>query len=416
MKTSFFLGAASAVASIGAASRNLVATQSRATDTAPLPGLGASPPKITPPPELDDTQQGLFKRAAPMTIMLAPDNTCGWISASGAAPYLCNSGDACGLVFPPLTAQGYIVCFHGERYNPFPQYVKCFDYSNYHASTDCGECHSENVVKCVRSDRPYCKTYYFISGGIVDFRCDSTSESMDADLFGTNHGVNWVDTTWAGQTGSRIYEKMVIFVDPVQYSDSTVSESTPKRISSERDSHKTLIGTTVSSLTTTSIATRRAPYGSSGLGYYRPPDINMGRNNSRTPIGAIVGGVVGGVASLVAVVLITFFYLRRRKRRTAGTTEAPPSSQPLMRSTASPEMSMTRNQASNDSNPNDGSESLQTGSVSAQQHQSGVCELQGQQHQLGVCELQGQQRQEPSVHELPSQISHNHRGQIHELA
>ncbi|KAG6216498.1 hypothetical protein E4U26_008139 [Claviceps purpurea] len=127
MKTRFVLGAASAVASIGAASRNLVATQSTATDTAPLPGLGASPPKITPPPGLDDIQKDLFKRdydrvAPPVTVLLAPDNTCGWISGSSASPYLCNSDDTCCLILPPLTGPGFISCSNrGRRDVLYPQ-------------------------------------------------------------------------------------------------------------------------------------------------------------------------------------------------------------------------------------------------------------------------------------------------------
>ncbi|KAG6123473.1 hypothetical protein E4U13_005960 [Claviceps humidiphila] len=394
MKTSLFLGAASAVVSIGAASRNLIATQSRATDTAPLPGLGASPPQTTPPPGLDDIKQGLFKRRwsiPPTTTFLAPDNTCGWIWGSSAAPYICDSGDTCGIVLPRLAYRGFVMCFHlGEHVGAYSGYVKCFDYSNYHASTDCGECHNENVVKCMGSDQPYCNTYYFYGRTIEDFRCESTPGGRI---------YYQVETTWAGQTGSRTYETILQMVEP--YFGPVPSDFTPKSIiatslttsrssdgdSSERDISKTLIDPTV--------ATNRDP---------RPPDIDMGSVNGGKPIGAIVGGVFGGVASLVTVVLITLFYLRRRKRRTAGTTEAPPSSRPLMRSTASPEMSMAQNQASSVSNPNDGSESLQTGSASVQQHQS------------GVCELQGQQRQEPSVHELPSQISYHHRGQIHELA
>ncbi|KAG5924677.1 hypothetical protein E4U61_007352 [Claviceps capensis] len=376
MKKSFVLGAASAVASIGAASHNLVATQSRVTDTAPLPGLGASPPQTTQPPGLDYIKQGLFKRRIPIpptTTFLAPDKTCGWISASSASPYLCSSGDACGMVLPRLTYRGYVMCFRdNSQVGVDLGYVKCLEYTDYHASTDCGECHSENVVKCVSSDRPYCITYYFYGGSIADFRCESTRDRVDKE----------VETTWAGQTGSRTYETIVMMVDP--YFDSTVSESTPKSIiatslttsrssgsdSSERDISKTSIDPTV--------ATNRAPYGSSVFGYYRPPDIDMGRDNGGTPIGAIVGGVVGGVAALLAVVLITLFYLRRRKRRTAGTTEAPPSSRPLMQSTSSPEMSMAQNQASSDSNPNDGSESLQTCPASAQQHQLGVSALPNQ--------------------------------------
>ncbi|CCE30063.1 uncharacterized protein CPUR_03911 [Claviceps purpurea 20.1] len=338
MKTSFVLGAASAMASIGAASRNLVATQSRVTDTAPLPGLGASPPQTTPPPGLDDIKQGLFKYMdnPPTTTFLAPDNTCGWISARSASPYLCNSGDACGIVLPRLADRGSVMCFHGERH-VHPGYVKCLDYDNYHASTDCGECHSENVVKCVSSDRPYCNVYYFYGGSIEDFRCESTRD--DRIMIGIE-----VETTWSGQTGSRTYDTYVMFVDP------------PFRPTSE---------STSKSIISASPKTSRSSGGDSS-------EIDMGRNNRGTPIGAIVGGVVGGVASLVSVVLITLFYLRRRKRRTAGTTEAPPSSRPLMQSTASPEMSMAQNQASSDSNPNDGSESLRASSASAQQQQLGV--------------------------------------------
>ncbi|KAG6057888.1 hypothetical protein E4U17_000796 [Claviceps sp. LM77 group G4] len=240
----------------------------------------------------------------------------------------------------------------------------------------------------MNSDRPYCNTYAF-PGDITAYRCDSISDSS----------ATTVQTTSAAQLGSRTYSKYVRFVQPLQSSLNSGSKLENTIISAilkaTRSSDTTI-------LTTTSIATR-APYGSSGDDCYEPPDISLGR---KTPIGAIVGGVIGGVAALGAVVLITLFYLRRRKRRTAGTTEAPPSSRPIMQSKASPEMSMAQNQASNDSNPNDGSESLQTGSASAH----------AQQHQSGVCELQGQQRQEPSIHELPSQTSHHHRGQMHELA
>ncbi|KAG6057889.1 hypothetical protein E4U17_000797 [Claviceps sp. LM77 group G4] len=116
MNTSSVLGAANVVLSTSAASHSLMVSQLRATGIAPLPGLGASPPKTTPPPGLDDSHQGPFMRAVrgdvPQTMMIVDDNTCGWISASAASPYLCNSGDKCVLVLADATSTGGVLCFN----------------------------------------------------------------------------------------------------------------------------------------------------------------------------------------------------------------------------------------------------------------------------------------------------------------
>lgn len=119
----------------------------------------------------------------------------------------------------------------------------------------------------------------------------------------------------------------------------------------------------VASPTTTSAATS-ADVGNSG-------GDNPVKESSKTPVGAIVGGVVGGVAAIGAGLLIIFFCLRRRNSRTAGITETPPSTiQPSMQPMASPGMPMTQNRdpAFYDSHSNRGSKPLQTYLASAHQY------------------------------------------------
>ncbi|KAG5966288.1 hypothetical protein E4U57_002877 [Claviceps arundinis] len=334
MKASSFWGAANVVLSTSAASHSLAATQLRATL-----------PQPTPPPGPDDSHLDLVKRTAalemPLTMMIAPDNTCGWMSARFEAPYSCNPGETCGLVLAQTTLSGAIMCFN-EAIQTYNLFRTCINYSAYFSSDACDSSCVRNtfIGRCTERSSPYCVAYAF-PGNITAYKCHSLAFNGPAQT---------ILTSWRhdGETGHKNYSKLVKFVLPFSgYMDFTsISDSAM-----------------VESLTTTSAATG-ADFGSSG-------GDNPAKESSKTPVGAIVGGVVGGVAAIGAGLLTIFFCLRRRKSRTAGTTETPPSTnQPSMQPMASPGISMTQKQvpAFYDSHSNHGSEPLQTYPASAQQY------------------------------------------------
>lgn len=146
MKTASVLTAAVAVISAEVEGRNLVVNQPRATGTAVLPDDGSSP-KPTSPPGLDHPPQGGIFRRAPasntlLTAMIAPDNTCGWISASVAVPYTCGAGATCGLVLAQKTLSGVVMCFNDVEYN---FRFGCIDYDSYFSSSACDHLCAENT-------------------------------------------------------------------------------------------------------------------------------------------------------------------------------------------------------------------------------------------------------------------------------
>ncbi|KAG6034299.1 hypothetical protein E4U19_005844 [Claviceps sp. Clav32 group G5] len=162
--------------STSAASHSLASSQLRATGIAPHPEHGASFPKPTPPPRPDDSHQDLVKKTAALetltTMMIVPDNTCGWLSARIDVPYTCVRGDTCGLVLAQPT--GAVMCYNVND-------------------------------ETTNSSFPYCGTYDFL-GGITDYRCHSISEPAQAIL-----------TSWRqdGETGRKTYSNFFVkFVLP----------------------------------------------------------------------------------------------------------------------------------------------------------------------------------------------------------
>ncbi|KAG6026559.1 hypothetical protein E4U40_001992 [Claviceps sp. LM458 group G5] len=299
---------------VDAASHSLASSQLRATGIAPHPEHGASFPKPTPPPRPDDFHQDLVEKTAALetltTMMIVPDNTCGWLSARIDVPYTCVRGDTCGLVLAqPI---GAVMCYNVND-ETYDFALSCIDYRSYYYSSACGYACNHNIYirKCTNSSFPYCGTYDFL-GGITDYRCHSISEPAQAIL-----------TSWRqdGETGRKTYSNFFVkFVLP--FSGHIDLTSIPK-------------SAVFASPTTTSAATG-AYVGSSG-------GENLTKDSSKIPVGAIVGGVVGGVAAIGAALLIIFFCLRRRKSRTAGTTETSHSSnQPSMQPMASTGMSRPR--------------------------------------------------------------------------
>ncbi|KAG6010293.1 hypothetical protein E4U21_007342 [Claviceps maximensis] len=307
MKTISVLSTAVAVLSNGADSRNLVENQPRATGAALLPEHGILP-KPTPPPGLDDFHQGFFKRATtaqtPLTMMIAPDNTCGWVSASSAAPYTCGGRHAtCGLILGQANIPGAVMCFNSEAFN---FNIACVDYDSYFSSSACDRACSQNpyTTKCTSGALPYCNTIAF-PGGITDYWCNSVEYST----------ARTAQTTWVGQSSRRSYS--VFVQNSSGYLDAT-------------------------SFPTNAFNADPSATGSAAGGESRTSDGDSKRD-SKTPIGAIVGGVVGGVAVIGLGLLALFFFLRRKNSRKAGKMAKPSSNQSPMQPNASTGMSTTQN-------------------------------------------------------------------------
>ncbi|KAG5942332.1 hypothetical protein E4U60_007368 [Claviceps pazoutovae] len=328
MKASSIWGAANVVLSTSSVSHSLVTTQPRATGIAPLPEHGASLPKPTPPPRPDDLHQDLVKKKAapekPLTMMVGHDNICGWLSAREDTPYACKAGDTCGLILAQTTSSGALMCFNEER-QTYDLVHACIDYNNYYSFAACDSSCVRNTFtsKCTKSSLPYCMTYA-IFGDITDYRCHSISDTAQTVL---------ASYIFDHETGYKVFSKSVKFVLPffVDMHFTTIPNSTVTgaEFSSSGGANSSSGGANSSS---------GGANGSSG-------GENSVKDSSKTPVGAIVGGVVGGVAAIGAGLLIIFFCLRRRKNQAAGTTETPPSShQAPLQPTASPGIFVTQNQ------------------------------------------------------------------------
>ncbi|KAG5925528.1 hypothetical protein E4U42_004203 [Claviceps africana] len=435
MKTNSALVTTIAVLSLSTAAkgRNLVAAQPRATGTAPVPEHGASP-KPTQPPGLDAFQQSLFKRApmsqAPLTVMIAPDNTCGWVSARSASPYTCGGRRAtCGLVLAQKTFSGIVMCFNDEAFN---FHVGCIDRASYFSSAACdNSCHANAyIAKCTRIALPYCNTIAF-PGGITDYWCNSISDST----------AQTAETTWRGQSDHRSY--------------SAFKQSSPKYFAG-------------ASFPTNAFKADPTNTGAvTGAG--SPTNGNDSRSANKTLIGAIVGGVMGGVAviSLGLLALFLFLCLRRKKRRTTGvgtSSSNPPPTQPDVssqnqnheyhdskinspssqqpyppqqqyRHTTSPaqtgyypppSLSPSSPTASHANDPRTGQMTTSPTPPWTYSYVTPPSDHPPQKHPAaGLQPIPGQQQQPPTlgpsppygpVHEVPAQTSDNHRGQMHELA
>ncbi|KAG5984501.1 hypothetical protein E4U55_004494 [Claviceps digitariae] len=306
MKTIFVLGTTIALLSTGSEGHSFVVNQPRATSTALLPEHGTFPGP-TPPPGLDDFRQDLFKRATtaqtPLTMMIAPDNTCGWVSASAANPYTCVGRDAtCGLIMAQETVPGVVLCFNAQAFN---FRLGCVDYVSYFSSSACDDACLQNTytTKCTRNALPYCNTIAF-PGGITDYWCNSISYST----------AQTAQTTWRGESGRRSY--------------STLVESFSNYLD------VTSLPTNAFNANPTTGSESRISGGNSSKG-------------NKIPIGAIVGAVVGGVALIILCLLALFFFLCHRKSRPAGKMETPLSNQSPMQPNAAAGMSTTQNQNQN---------------------------------------------------------------------
>lgn len=232
--------------------------------------------QITAPPNLHE----LAKRQEAQTVLVGPDNTCGYVSGLLASAYTCNDVKA-QCAFLTYANIGAVACCNsatcGFR-------LDCVDYARLSTSSCGASCQNDmNTVKCSRSATPYCGTATFFNG-IKDYYCMTSRYSTAKQML----------TTWIGEDDGRSFSQLVL----------TVTTSAGRSATQD-------VGLGEGSITVTASA---APGGNNNNNNGNNSD-NNNRGGSSTPIGAIVGGVVGGVAILVAVALGLFFLIRHNKKK-----------------------------------------------------------------------------------------------------
>ncbi|RYP69437.1 hypothetical protein DL771_006089 [Monosporascus sp. 5C6A] len=271
------------------------------TSTRPFPS------HITVPPSALD----LKKRQEVQTVLVGPDNTCGYINGRAGAVYSCNEQTAlCAFVtnadFGAVACCNEVVC--GLR-------VACLDYEEIHSSSLCdyGCLQDTYTVKCASTLYPYCGTIAF-SGGITDYYCDSLSGSV----------VQQAETTYSGQTDGRTFT-------PIAVTD-TDSSTGPMPTDPWGSGGLTGTGTTddptSTGITAELSSTDSSPTNPSpGTGTTSDVPPPSGAGGGSTNTGAIVGGVVGGVVGIALISLLAFFLIRRNKKRNAQQPGYPPMQQ-----------------------------------------------------------------------------------------
>ncbi|KAK1977104.1 hypothetical protein LZ30DRAFT_602036 [Colletotrichum cereale] len=210
-----------------------------------------------------------------VTVLVAPDNTCGYISGRAGAEYTCGGTATCALM-PAVdsTIPGRVACCGAKNCNA-PR--TCYDYKDIYTSSLCDSgCRVDTETrKCTETAQPFCRTVSF-SDDIYGYWCASEENSTPQA----------VSTTYAGQRARQWSEVVVTLGDTTSSSDAGPTGSTA----------------TASSGRETSTAPVSGPEPS------KP---------SSTPIGAIVGGVVGGVA-VIALAVFGIWFLIRKKNHNGG--------------------------------------------------------------------------------------------------
>lgn len=295
----------------------LESTIARPTDASIPYATVQLPSKVTEPPSPSLVRE-LLRRADVQTVLVGPDNTCGYVSGLIGAAYTC--GDPNGYCAFLTTANvGYVACCDdsdcGFR-------ADCYDA----AQIENGDCNNGCMndiytAKCTASSAPYCGTIRF-QGSITDFFCHSLSYSTVMDA----------STTYIGESDGRSFSELVVTLT----SSSAGSGSTATGSSDGLDfgSSSTTGGSsggTASGSSSRSSSSSTAAAGAGGKS-----------SSSSSNIGPIVGGVVGGVAVIALVILGVWLIMRRNRRRDQNQQMAPqhpgaaPSAYPPMQQSPPP--------------------------------------------------------------------------------
>ncbi|KAI1175721.1 hypothetical protein F4777DRAFT_301158 [Nemania sp. FL0916] len=276
----------------------------RATD-AVVPDTTFSHPAITPGPILRDY---LRRDTDDETILIGPDNTCGYVDGRAGAPITCNSAYTCAIAIEPTF--GRAGCCLGDACGIR---ATCYDYRQVYSSSLCNDgCLQDTyTLKCTETTAAYCNTITFFSG-VIDFFCASLSISTPQQLY----------TTYAGEVGARAWSTFVVtpsttgtgvtgFGTATNGNGDGFSFTSPAPINTELPGSggSSNGGSGNGGSSNNNGGSNNGGTGSSGS------SLPSGKTKKTTPIGAIVGGVVGGVGGLSLLAGVIFFFIRRNKKQ-----------------------------------------------------------------------------------------------------
>ncbi|KPM34600.1 hypothetical protein AK830_g11977 [Neonectria ditissima] len=207
-----------------------------------------------------------------VTVTVAPDETCGYLSGEAGAAITCENDGICSWEAQSLNVVGCGDILHST----------CYPMSEATDLSSCNDVCQTNTwnLLCTESKRPFCRTYQFPEG-VLDYRCAST-EVED---------VQSVDFTYFGQ-------------DDPGFTTTLLSDESQI--------------TSMASLPTRPTVTVTGD--PSDETHTDTPDPSP---KHKTPIGAIIGGAVGGLLVLVLLIL-GILCLRRRNNKKHKETAAPP--------------------------------------------------------------------------------------------
>ncbi|KAL0940895.1 DUF1620 domain-containing protein [Colletotrichum truncatum] len=216
------------------------------------------------------------------TVLVAPDNTCGYISGRPGAAYTCGSVATCLFFTANRNNPGRVACCDSQECGARRT---CYDQRQVSTLGLCNDgCLVDRfTLKCTNTARPYCNTISF-PGSVFDYWCNTLEISTPQSA----------QTTYEGQTG-RTWEPLAL-TDDASSSNARIV-STTSRIS---------VSTTLP-----------------GPGPGPTTSVNPApEEKSGAPVGAIVGGVVGGIA-VIALIGIGIFLILRKKKQDPNQQQTP---------------------------------------------------------------------------------------------
>ncbi|KAL1843623.1 hypothetical protein VTJ49DRAFT_605 [Mycothermus thermophilus] len=321
----------------------------RPTDPVALPGEFFNwAPMPTPAPNV-----GILRRQAdlPDTYLLAPDNTCGFISASSKSPYACDN-EAAKCAFFPASGRnpGVAACCRGSS---------CSFRTSCVVKDDCDkECQADaGILKC--SD-DFCATISF-PGGVMDYFCTTKRVAGVVRAHTTHAGdrdremstITPTPTTSSRRTStSKSSSTSSSSKSSSTQSSSTESSSTESTESSATESSTSSETTETTSATTTPDGERgdsTTPTSSNTAAASATETNDAEAAPASSPTGAIVGGVIGGLALIAMVGFGALFLRRRSKNDDSDYPPAPPfiTQQPIAPMSQPPAPSYPQNTTSN---------------------------------------------------------------------
>ncbi|KAK3397279.1 hypothetical protein B0T20DRAFT_394412 [Sordaria brevicollis] len=294
------------VALFGASVHALAYPGPQATDRVIIPSNAKSPSPTLPPSLPPGFHNGLLRRQISGsesgsygdTILIAPDNTCGYVSGLAGAAFTCvDPANSCVFIPSSGSIPGAAGCCNtkacGFR-------VTCMDYSEVLVQSKCDDgCMADTyTAKCTGTDNPYCGTIAF-PGGITDYFCGTLSGSR----------VQSAKTTWDGETDGRTF---------LTYSN-TGASSTLAVPTIESSSSSNRASSTVSSSSSGTVGLGGSSTDSADDTDQPEPKKEKGGSN----LGAIIGGAVGGLAVIGLVILGIVWMMRRKRNNNDNTNNTP---------------------------------------------------------------------------------------------